>query len=55
MFFEQLDDHRRAVYEADAIADVVGLAREDGRRHADVMAAKQLQAPQLVPRPGDRL
>ena len=51
--FNQLDDHRRPVHETDAIADMVGLAGEYGRRHVDVAPTEHLQRSQLVSGPGD--
>src|SRR5205823_1077944 len=52
---QQLDHDWGAADAVDAAFQVVGLARIHSRRHADVVPAQDLQAPQLVARAGDRL
>src|SRR5579871_636539 len=52
---EELYDNRRPRDALDACGHMVGLAREYGRRQADVVAAEKLQRPEFVARAGDRL
>jgi hypothetical protein len=51
--FQHLDDDRRTADPFDSSENVLSVAHESGRRHAELVAAENLERAQFVPRGAD--